>query len=142
MIFVLLVAPWMLHLEDEVAAVSVDLGSVEGRAIRVEAPSVRLLPEVVSEAIEVVLPVEIEATSRRVVRLDLDVVIEGVPGHVPVVEAIAPSWECGCPEVHHQMLVLGQEVHVLSAFSAANNVAVDLPLDIVWCPLNHVIVPV
>ena len=42
-----------------------------------------LVPFAVIEEVKVVLPVEIEAPSLRVELLHLDVVVLGVPGHVP-----------------------------------------------------------
>jgi hypothetical protein len=98
-----------LHLEDEVSLLDVSLGGTESSTVGIESGVVTLVPSLSVEGVEVILPVEVEASSLLVVVVSLNVVVEEVPWHVLGVEALAPGLESGCPEVHHDGLSL---VHV------------------------------
>ena len=132
----------VVQLEDEGTVLSVDLTGVEGGAVVTEAPAVTLHPAALIEAVKVVLPVGLEFASARIVRLDLDVVVAAEPGHASVTEVVTPAWEGWCPEVHHQDLLLGEEVDILGALDAALLRPVQEPGDRVRSPLNDVLVPV
>ena len=138
----IVVSPRLLQLDVEGTVLSVNLRAVESGGVVTEAPSVGLHPAAAVEAVKVVLPVEVEATGRRVPLLNFDVVVAGVPGHVVVVEVVTPAWEGRRPEVHHEVLRLVQEVHTIGAFGLAAHVSIDSPRDIVRGPLDHVLVPV
>ena len=132
----------VVHLEDEGTVLDVDLAGVKSRAVTFKAPAVALLPPAGVESVEVVLEVWLELASLSVVLLDLDIVVARVPGHSRVVEVVAPAWESRRPEVHHEVLALGEEMNVGGALSASHHVAVDEPLDVVGGPLDDVVVPV
>lgn len=97
-----------LHLEDEVAVVDVGLGGAESRRVGIKGSIVALVPPVGVESHEVIPPVEVEAVRLTVPRVRLNVVVEDVPGHGLGLEALAPGFERGRPEVHHDRLALVQ----------------------------------
>ena len=84
----------------------------------------------------------LELARLRVVLLNLDVVVTSVPGHIRVVEIVTPARERRRPEVHHEILVLGQELDIRGVLGSAHHFTVDKPLDVVRCPLNDIIVPI
>ena len=137
-----LISSGIVHLKHKRAVFGVDLSAIEGGAIVSKAPIFALQPPTLVERVEVVLPSEIEASCLGVEGFNFDVVISGEPRHPRIVEIVAPSCERGRPKVHHEVAGLVQEVHVCSALSPADLIAVDEPRDVVRCPFNHVLVPV
>ena len=85
---------------------------------------------------------EVKTASLSVVRLHLDIVILDVPRHVGVTEIVTPSRESWRPEIHHQVLRLGQELHVGGVLLTAHGLTIEVPLDIGGGPLNHILVPI
>ena len=136
------VASGVVHLQDKVAVIGVHLAGVEGCATASEGPIVGFQPATSIERVEVIFPVEVEATSLSVVRLNLDVVVVGVPRHASVAEVVAPACERGCPEIHHQDLWLVKEENVGCVLNVSHNISIETPRDVGGCPLDHVLVHV
>ena len=132
----------MVELENKSAILSVDLAGVEGRTVVTEAPAVRLIPAIGIERVKVVLPVEVKATSLRVVVLNLDVVVAREEWHALVAEVITPACEGGRPEIHKQVLRLVGPVDVCATIFPAAFVAIDGPADVLGGPLDDIFVPV
>ena len=132
----------MVHFENESAVLSVDHVVVEGRTVATEGPVVRLDPAVVIKVVKVVLPVEVEAASLRVVVLNLDVVVAREEWHALVAEVGTPASSFERPEVHHKDLWLVGEFDGGATISPAALFAVDAPADVLGGPLDDIFVPV
>lgn len=132
----------VVHLEDESSVLYIDLAAPECRTVAAKRPVLALQPAALIKRVEVVLPVLLELARLRIVLLNLDVVVASVPGHTRVVEIVTPGRPRRRPEVHHEVLVLGQELDIRGALGSAHHVTVDEPLDVVRCPLNDVVVPI
>ena len=100
---VVMVLVW-LHLQHEVSFLNVSLGCTERCAVGIESGIVTLMPPVGVKCIEIVFPVEIEATSLMVIFIGLDIVIKQVPWHVFSIKTFAPRLKHRGPEVHHNRL--------------------------------------
>lgn len=87
-VVVVVMVHW-LHLQNKVAAGSVDIGWVENGGIGLESTG-SLMPSSAVELVEVISPVEDEFAGCLVVVEDLNIVVKDVPWHVDWVEAIAP----------------------------------------------------
>ena len=131
----------VVHLEDKVSVLNVGLVLTKSAAVLLEALVVTLHPAAVIEGVKVVFPVEVEATSRVVILLHLDIVVLSIEGHAVVAEVVAPSFEGRSPEVHVEGLALSEESNVCTFLLSAHHVAVDEPLDVRGGPLDHVVVP-
>ena len=92
--------------------------------------------------VKVVPPVEVEALGAPVVGVDLNIVVSGVPWHASVVEACAPGGEGWGPEVHHEDLVLVHEVDVWGSVERSDLSAIESPDDVLWGPLDLILMPV
>ena len=78
-----------LHLENEMATLSVSIRWMEHTCVGIEATA-SLVPLPAVELIEIVTPVEPKLVMLRIVGEHLDVVVEHEPGHVNWVETCAP----------------------------------------------------
>ena len=65
-----------LHLKHEVSFLNIGLGGTESCAISIEGGVVTLVPSVGVESIEIIFPVEIEATCLMIIVVSFDIVIE------------------------------------------------------------------
>ena len=65
-----------LHLQHEVTLFNIGLGSSERCAIGIESGVVTLVPSVSVKCIEIIFPVEIEATCLMIIVVSFDIVIE------------------------------------------------------------------
>ena len=79
-----------LHLKDQITFLNIRLGSSESSAVGIKCGIITLMPSVGIKHIEVILPVEVEATCLMIVCVSLDVVEEQVPRHVLSIQALAP----------------------------------------------------
>lgn len=131
-----------LHLEHQVTVLDVRLCGTECGAVSVERGVVRLVPPVGIKGVEVISPVEIEAHSLCIVSIGLNIVILDIPWHVLGIESLAPGFESGSPEVHHDGLWLGCQLHrgvVLG--DAAHLLVIDRICDEIRRPCHLVDVP-
>ena len=87
-VMVVMMVHW-LHLQNKVAAGSVDIRWVENGGIGLESTG-SLMPSSTVEGIEVISPVEDKLSGRLVVVEDLNIVVKDVPWHVDWVEAVTP----------------------------------------------------
>ena len=87
-VMVVMMVHW-LHLQNKVAARSVDIRWVENGGIGLESTG-SLMPSSTVEGIEVISPVEDKLSGRLVVVEDLNIVVKDVPWHVDWVEAVTP----------------------------------------------------
>ena len=79
---------------------------------------------------------EIKSTCLSVVGFSANEVVFGVPRHIGVIEVVAPAWESGRPEVHHEDLWLVEELDIRGVLSSAYDFVVDGPLHVGWSPLD------
>ena len=91
---------WLLHLDDEIAIVRVNLLLVEAGAARAVAPAVRADPPIFIKAVKVISPMPLKCPSLLVICLNFDIVIGSVKWHVSIREIIAPPSVGWRPEVH------------------------------------------
>ena len=87
-VMVIMVVHW-LHLQNEVAAGSVNIRWVENGGVCLESTG-SLVPSSAVELVEVISPVEDEFSSGLIVVEDLNIVVKDIPWHIDWVEAIAP----------------------------------------------------
>ena len=87
-VMVVMMVHW-LHLQNKVAARSVDIRWVENGGIGLESTG-SLMPSSTVEGIEVISPVEDKLSSCLVVVEDFNIVVKDVPWHVDWVEAVTP----------------------------------------------------
>ena len=119
---------------------SIDLAGIESGRVALKAPPITLDPPTVVKAVKVIPPVEVKATA--VPGISLNIIISGEPGHASRIEAMAPGIEGRRPKVHHEHLLLVQERDISCVFSPAGLVAINEPRDVVWGPLDSVLMPV
>ena len=100
-----------LHFEDEAAVVGVSVGWVESARVGLEGAA-STMPSTSVEGVEIVAPVEHELLGVRVPGVNLNVVVQQIPGHVGRVETVAPRVESRSPEVHSEGL---RFVHMLDS---------------------------
>jgi len=132
-----------LHLEHQVTVLNVGLGCAESCAVGVESGVVRLVPSASIEGVEGVSPVEIESLCLVVVSIGLDIVIHGIPWHVLGIKSLSPRFESWSPEVHHDRLRLGCELHGWVVLGDTTNFLIINGIsDEVWGPCHLVDVPV
>ena len=132
-----------LHLEHKLAVVDVALLCAEGCAIGIKGGVVRLMPSIGVEGVEFISPVELEALSRNIIGVRLNIVILYIPRHILIVKIGAPRLEGWRPEVHHHRLRPSSQLdrRVIVA-DATNNLVINGPLDEVRSPSHLVDVPV
>ena len=71
-----------LHLEHQVSFFNVDLLGAESGTIGIKSSVVTLVPSFSVKGVEIVLPVEVEATGLFIIIVSLNVVVEEIPWHV------------------------------------------------------------
>ena len=132
-----------LHLEHKLAVVDVALLGAEGRAIGIKSGVVRLMPSIGVEGVEFISPVELEALSRNIIGVRLNIVILYIPRHILIVKIGAPRLKGWRPEVHHHRLRPSSQLdrRVIAA-DATNDLVINGPLDEVRSPSHLVDVPV
>ena len=137
-----IVAWWLIHLDNEGTVLSVDLTAKESGAWATKTPILTLGPATEIEGVEVILPSKIKSARSLVICLHFDVVVSHIERHASFAEVVTPSCEGRCPEVHHQVLRFVGKCHICLVLWAAHLVTIDEPLDVVWRPLDNVIIPV
>ena len=132
-----------LHLEHKLAVVDVALLGAEGCAIGIKGGVVRLMPSIGVEGVEFISPVELEALSRNIIGMRLNIVILYIPRHILIVKIGAPRLKGWRPEVHHHRLRPSSQLdrRVIAA-DATNDLVINGPLDEVRSPSHLVDVPV
>ena len=132
-----------LHLEHKLAVVDVALLGAEGCAIGIKSGVVRLMPSIGVEGVEFISPVELEALSRNIIGVRLNIVILYIPRHILIVKIGAPRLKGWRPEVHHHRLRPSSQLdrRVIAA-DATNDLVINGPLDEVRSPSHLVDVPV
>ena len=132
-----------LHLDHQVAVLSIDILRVEYATVGLEATA-RLMPASAIECIEVIPPVEFELFQFRIIDISLNIIEEQIPWHVRCVKPGAPRLESRRPKVHSERLSL---CDVLDSFDAlgrkmADTVAINSERDILRSPLHSVNMPI
>jgi len=133
---------WLFHLKSEVASVSIDLGGVESGRVGVKSTVVYLEPPACVEVVKVIAPLEVESSRRRVVGVVLNIVVVDVERHLGIIKTAAPSLVGWSPEVHHDSLGSVHGLHIEGIPELADDVAIDAPKDMVWCPFDFILMPV
>ena len=136
------VAIVVVHLEDEVSILNVDLAGHEEGGVVLEAPVVAGVPLLGVEMVEVVSPLQVEVLFLNIIVVHLNEVVLGVPGHLSVVEVVVPWRPHGSPEVHHELSGHVEEVHILGTLGLAHELVVHEPAHVVRGPLDGVSEPV
>ena len=132
----------IVHLEDKVAILDVDLARHEEGGVVLETPVVTGIPLLGIPCVEIISPAKIELLRALIVIVNLNKVIFGVPGHLRIVEVVVPWRPARGPEVHHELRGHVQEVNVLGALGLANEFVVDEPRDAIRGPFDRVGDPV
>ena len=65
------------------------------------------MPSILIEIFEVITPLELKFVRIIVPTKYLDIVVQGIPWHIFIIETLTPWVICRCPEVHSQILRLG-----------------------------------
>jgi hypothetical protein len=132
----------IVHLEDKVAILDVDLARHEEGRVVLEAPVVAGIPLLGIPCVEIISPAKIELLGALIVIINLNKVIFGVPWHLGIVEVVIPWRPARGPKVHHELRWHIQEMSVLGALSLANELVVDKPRDAIRGPFDRVGDPV
>ena len=132
-----------LHLQDKFAIANSNLRSTENCTVGIKSSVVSLVPFASIKRIEVILPVELEASGNAIEGVCFDKVELKLPWHVFWIETMTPGLESWSPEVHHDALRL---VHVLSGgisvLDPSNFSAIYAPGDVLGMPYHLIDVPV
>ena len=103
-------------------------------------PTFTQAPSALIQSVKVISPVEIESIAIPFV--GLDILITTIPWHSIWLESFTPSTTVvQCPEVHEEMLFLIQGVNICGVFNLTDQIAINMPSDVIRCPLKLVIVP-
>ena len=101
------------------------------------------MPTTAVEEVEVIAPVEIEIFLLGAPLVNLNVVVQYVPGHISSFKFFTPRVEGRSPEVHSERLRLIEVTNCwVSQVGVAHSVTIDGPTHIGWGPLKLVGVPV
>ena len=99
-----MIAIHRFHLEHEISASRVHLRGEESATIRLKATT-SFMPATSVKGIEIITPLKFEVAVILIVFIDLDIVIENIPGHVNWIKTSIPASKIWNPEIHHQVLL-------------------------------------